>query len=1201
MNAGITRYGCRPVRGFEIVTGRLFLSAALVFFSSTAFAATYFSRQTGDWNVNTTWSTAACGGAAAAGTPGLADSVQICNLGAAHTVTVSTNASAASLAINQGNQNSTLAINGGVTLNITGNAIATGNTNLVNKLISVGANATFAVGGNLALVTGNQTKNAELRLADGATTRVAVGGFFAGTAGGAFNARALITFLGQGTLRVGGNLASGATLAGGTGTIDFNGAAAQTIGLYTTFNNVQISNTAGGVQFTAGTTTIGGALNVTNGTLDIRGVTLNVNGATTVTSALTFTTSTNGIKMFNGAVTVNGTWTNTINESVALGGGLTNNGTFTAGNGAHTLAGALINTGTFNAGTGTFSLSGNFTNDGTFNPSTGQFIFNGGAAQTISGISGATTFGSLEVNNAGGVGVSGTHNLTVNNILTLTNGAVGINSNVLHVANSAVGAITRTNGFVDGNLRWTLPTSGGLLLRTYPVGTGTTYTPVSLTFVSVSTGGDITVRSNAGDHPNVSTSGLDGTLGVNRYWTIVNSGVVFPSYSAVFNWVAGDLDVGADTTVFEAQRYSPPVPAAGVWNSATASAQNPTNIQISGVTAFGDFAVGQPLAAAGGIGRFNAYDTTTAADAVTGFITTRVAGTPFNVDIIAIRNHRKSIDTGFAGTVRVELLNSSDSSGTLDAATGCNSSWALIPTVVPDPVFNGTENGRKTITITENNSYRQVRLRIRNLPGGTLIGCSTDAFAIRPASFSVSVTDATWDTAGTTRALDNAGGRVHKAGQPFTITITPSPASAANYDGNPTVGSLACTGPTPCTNNGTLSPGAFAGSGVRVSTTAAYSEAGAFSLTLDDRTFAIVDATDGSPADCSAAGRWVCQSGAPVTVGRFVPDRFEFTGPNTPQLVTYGATTCGTRSFTYVGQPFWYVSGMLTPSATLNAVNAAGAVTTNYALDIASSKPAITESYTDATSPVAAPVNTASIGSATLGVGAGTGIYTASLTGQLSYTRSTTTPVAAFNAAIVLTVTASDATDAAVPGNGTINTPTPLLFNGGGTGIAFDVSPSIRYGRLRIGNANGSQLVPLRLPLEIQHFSGGTFVTNAGDTCTTLTATNFELGPYTPNLNACETSVTMGSFIGGRSAVVLSAPGSANNGSVTVTARLETSVAPGPLTCLGGVSTAVSGAGRTYLQGNWTTPTFTQNPSGKATFGVYPGSDEVIFIREVFQ
>jgi hypothetical protein len=887
-------------------------------------------------------------------------------------------------------------------------------------------------------------------------------------------------------------------------------------------------------------------------------------------------------------------------RSLTVTGLLNNSGTFTfagrANNGEIITVnanGGLTNSGTLQVNvnsnnTHALNVGGNFTNNGTvqFAPdgdSLVNVVFNGSAAQSITGTAaGTTTFYNATLNNSSGLTLTGSHNMAVSNVLTLTSGVLTTGSNVLAVTNTAAGGVTRGTGFVEGGLTWALPT-GNPGVRNFPLGTGTTYSPLSLTFTGVATGGNITGRAIAGDHPDVANSGVDEGLAVNRYWSVSNSGVVFTDYAAVFEWVAGDLDVGADTNVFEAQRYD------GVWNATTPGTRTGTTLQVTGVTGFGEFAIGQPFSVAIGIGRFNAYDTTTAGGAVSGLITTKVAGSAFNLDIIAISTNRKSIQTSYNGTVQVELLNASDNSGTPDSTTGCNSSWTVIQTVTSSLNFVGSDNGRKTLAVTENNAWREVRVRITELPGGSRIGCSTDALAIRPASLTVSASDNDSSTAGTGRLLNTAGatgGNVHRAGRPFTVTAAAAPASATNYDGTPTVSALACTLPGGCVN-GVFDVGAFSGSGARVSSTATYSEAGVFNLTLIDETYTLIDATDGTPADCSASGRFVCQSAAPVAVGRFVPDRFVFSAPSTPMLLTFGSNSCGTRSFTYVGQPFWYNPVML-PSATLQAVNAAGAVTANYPLDTASARPSITETYADSTAPVAAPLNFSGIGTVASSSGAGTGSYTAASTGVLSYDR--TTAVTQFNAVIALTVNANDTTESAVTGNGVITSTVPLVFDGGGTGIAFDAGNTFRFGRLRLVGASGARQLPLRVPFETQYWTGTFFAANAQDSCTAVTSGHVALGN---NIGGLTTTVTAVSALsGGRGTITLSAPNA--SGSVDLAVLLGASAA----TCSAFAPPPGGSGNAPWLRGQWCGAAYDRDPVARARFGIRRGSSEVIFIRE---
>ena len=57
-------------------------------------------------------------------------------------------------------------------------------------------------------------------------------------------------------------------------------------------------------------------------------------------------------------------------------------------------------------------------------------------------------------------------------------------------------------------------------------------------------------------------------------------------------------------------------------------------------------------------------------------------------------------------------------------------------------------------------------------------------------------------------------------------------------------------------------------------------------------------------------------------------------------------------------------------------------------------------------------------------------------------------------------------------------------------------SSIIRFGRLALRNANGSQLVPLQVRMEAQHWNGTAFITNIDDNCTRLDGVNIEMSNY---------------------------------------------------------------------------------------------------------
>src|SRR3569832_1788098 len=105
-------------------------------------------------------------------------------------------------------------------------------------------------------------------------------------------------------------------------------------------------------------------------------------------------------------------------------------------------------------------------------------------------------------------------------------------------------------------------------------------------------------------------------------------------------------------------------------------------------------------------------------------------------------------------------------------------------------------------------------------------------------------------------------------------------------------------------------------------------------MTHTDASFAEEDAAD----DSNAVERTI--ESAAFNGGRFVPDHFDLAPISTPVFKTFNDTTCATRSFTYAGQPFGYLT---LPQATITAKNATGAITLNYAGALKKHKPASAE------------------------------------------------------------------------------------------------------------------------------------------------------------------------------------------------------------------------------------------------------------------
>jgi MSHA biogenesis protein MshQ len=600
---------------------------------------------------------------------------------------------------------------------------------------------------------------------------------------------------------------------------------------------------------------------------------------------------------------------------------------------------------------------------------------------------------------------------------------------------------------------------------------------------------------------------------------------------------------------------------------------------------------------------FNAYETGTGAGAITGAITTKRAGSTISLHIIALNAPKTAIETTFTGAVKVDVLNASDNSGALDTATGCRSSWTVIQTLSPDPVFT---DGRDPISFTVANAYPNVRIRVRYPAAApTVTGCSTDNFAIRPDTLgSFAITDTDWQTAGTSRALTDVtfGTVTHKAGRPLSVRATAVNTSAAtttNYAGTATVVPSVCAGAA-CTSIAGMSGSIAFVAGQYATDVASYTNVGSFAVRLEDQNFASVDAGD-TPGDCSSTGRYVCS--ATINVGRFVPDHYAVS-LNAPSL----AAACSGGGFTYVGQTFNFTTA---PVITVTAQDFANNTTTLYAgawarITNTSLSPAAYDTQGerylrfDALGGGATPaLNTAGLPAVTAdpAISAftnGVGTLTFGSGSGLSFTRNT--PAAPFNADISLALNVIDA-DNVVYSSNPVSFGTASL-NGG---IAFSGGKDMRFGRLAIRNASGSQLLPLLVPMETQYWNGSSFITNIADNCTTVTAANIGLGNYSGNLGSGETTPTVaaGAFSGGRKTLLLSAPGAANNGSADIVVNLGTTTTID--SCLTwGTTPTPTGGNLTHLDGLWCGASYSKDPTARATFGVYRGAEEVIHIRENF-
>ncbi|WP_082805243.1 DUF6701 domain-containing protein [Pseudomonas sp. BMS12] len=316
--------------------------------------------------------------------------------------------------------------------------------------------------------------------------------------------------------------------------------------------------------------------------------------------------------------------------------------------------------------------------------------------------------------------------------------------------------------------------------------------------------------------------------------------------------------------------------------------------------------------------------------------------------------------------------------------------------------------------------------------------------------------------------------------------------------------------------------------------------------------------------------------GSSALVGRFIPAYLSAAGSAslTP--------SCGS-AFSYQGQPMGFATNRQ-PTLTVTARNRSGGVTTNYDRGAfwKLAAPGV-GTYSSVTGNAALDARLASQGTATQAVdGAdnGDGARTYSWTGeQLLYLpallpSSDDYPFAAkvrqtFLAASLREVDQGQA-----------------VCHGSGSGcldysydFVDDPGSEVRLGRLRIGNAHGSELQSLSLPLALeswQNVAGGSFQSEGLDTCTILGTPALDM--YTGNLSAGETTPTLSGPLAGSGSVTLSAPGTGNDGSVQVSFPSAPAWLQYPW----------DGANRDLAR-------------GLASFGIYKGAAPLIFRRELYR
>ena len=436
--------------------------------------------------------------------------------------------------------------------------------------------------------------------------------------------------------------------------------------------------------------------------------------------------------------------------------------------------------------------------------------------------------------------------------------------------------------------------------------------------------------------------------------------------------------------------------------------------------------------------------------------------------------------------------------------------------------------------------------------------------------------------------VDHTNSQIFHAGENFCVTVTSIDAdgdSTPNFGQESTPESIQLASnifvPAGGVDPGVTAPSAFVFSnGVATLSDISWGEVGIIKLSasIDDGNYLGAGDVIGTASD---------------SIGRFTPADFLVVNSWTPEF----ATACG--GFTYVGQSFVYATK---PELTVTARNVSEATTRNYTGDwfkltaTSFSEPIYSVDPPRALdvipNPAAPTIDDLGEGDPALG-----GQATVMLNSDPSLAYARTFPIDQFNAAIEFSVAIQDGDDVEASVNPFTIAP-----------VGFDNGANMVYGRVRIGNALGSELLDLNIPVVVERFSTANgFEANLNDSCTELTLDfsdpdGLGVGLDDP-LAGAPPCVRENLANPGASGLACTAPVAAPNYSdpsfdinfdgdfnVWLTAPAVT----------GSLDLTTINL-NTWLMFDWDGDGNNDNqPLGRASFGVYRGDDLNIFIREVY-
>ncbi len=493
---------------------------------------------------------------------------------------------------------------------------------------------------------------------------------------------------------------------------------------------------------------------------------------------------------------------------------------------------------------------------------------------------------------------------------------------------------------------------------------------------------------------------------------------------------------------------------------------------------------------------------------------TKLAGTPFSFDIVALKTDR-TLESAYvavgaiAKNVKLELFDEMP-------GVACGAYTSAVTSQMVKAAFTSTSSGRAPMTdaFTVPDAHSSMLVRISecatsacNIPF-TSVACSSDRFSVRPPALTLSATP----------------NQIIKAGAEFTLTSGPSFAGRLTLD------------PARLTTSqgklGDLTPSTLAANAAAKAT---YSEVGDLTIgtgAYRDDSFTGIDnnplfgisdciistADSAYLSDTLIGGKYGCSIGnKPLTLARFIPDHFSTVLVPDTETVKNAAMPCGAGLICPPGPPaqlpgFIIYSGQ--PFAlTVTALNANGKPTLNYsgtlARDVALGAWSAAGGMT-AAGPTGSTLDNFFVISSIFAQG--TAITNVAYTFPARYPAISTLLTAPTDIYLRADETGSNADGVTSLRSGP-SAPGP---------VSLEAGIKVVSGRLQVANNYGSELLTVPIKVHAQYWNGTRFVNSTTDQKTSFSNPKLTFSNCKKNLSAGGTCIPLS----------ITAPVSAINGAM---------------------------------------------------------------------